>query len=123
MYRRRLLFGIGVLATLVAFSGPKVTAQDQPSLDELRAEVEQRQQNLERAEADLAEARGWLALAEGRKQQAAAEFQKVVSFREARLKALLARLGQICDPRTLADAEGELAVARVHVAEAEGKVE
>jgi hypothetical protein len=121
MAMRRLRFGVGVLAALMAVQGPGVMAYEQPSVTELRAEVGRRQR--ERDEAALAEAKGRLALAEGRKEDATAEFRKVVSYREARLKALLARPGMICDPHILVEAKGQLAVARARVAEAEGDLE
>jgi hypothetical protein len=123
MLPSRVLFLVAILAALAAFPGPRGTASDQASLAKLRAEVQQLQQEADRAEAALADAKGRLALAEGRKQQAAAEFGKLVRYREAQLRDLIARSGRICEQRPFTVAHGELAVARVRIAEAEDKLD
>jgi hypothetical protein len=112
---RRLLLGVAVLIAL-ACHGPGVKAQDRPAPGP-------RSKDSGPDAAARAEARGKRALAAGRQGEAVVQFRKVVAYREAQLRALRARAGRICDVRAFQYAEGELSVARTHLAEAEGKTE
>jgi hypothetical protein len=96
----------------------------QPSVEELRRQVEQKEQELNDAQAALASARARLAKAEGKTELAAAEGRKVVAHAEGRLKALLdlyARGRGPCTDEALREAQGAIAIARVWVADVEGK--
>lgn len=73
----------------------------------------------------LAEARAQLARAEGKTDVAVAEWRKVLADREAKLREVLelAKRGKLCYPGPLDEAHGELAIARVWLADVEGRKE
>ncbi len=87
------------------------------------AVVEQQERELSAAEAARAEARARLATAKGKSELAAAQWRKVVAHRESRLKAVKAMYvkGRICSPEPFQEALGAVAVARVRLADVEGK--
>jgi hypothetical protein len=70
-------------------------------------------------EAAQAEARALQALARGKRDKAVLERRQVVQFYEAQLKRAIGRSLWDCDAH-VEDAEGELAVARARLADAEG---
>jgi hypothetical protein len=119
-----------VLASLVLgaalalpVSGAPPAPGTQPSVEELKRLVEQREQELGAAQVALALARARLAGAEGKAEVAAAEWRKVLRHAEGRLKAVqdLIAQGRICSDESLRHAQGETAVARAGLAEAEGR--
>jgi hypothetical protein len=96
-----------------------------PPLSELRKAVQLREVECAAAQAALTEARARLAEAEGKKDEAAAQWRKLVPYHESRLqevRALYAR-GNICTGEPYHTAAGQLAVARARAADAEGKPE
>jgi thioredoxin-related protein len=95
----------------------------QPSVEELKRQVEQREQEAGAAQAALAAARARLARAEGKRELAAAEWRKVLAHDEGRLKAVqdLYARGRICSAEPLEEAQGAVAVDRVWLADLEGK--
>jgi hypothetical protein len=107
-----------------AFAGPPEGPSSRMVPDpvpELRAEVQRREREAARAPSDpskaedLCEARALLAAAEGRNGAAAAEWRKVIAYRDE-LKRLSMRL---CSPSPPAILEGPVAEARCRLAEVE----
>jgi hypothetical protein len=94
----------------------------QPPVEELKRLVEQREQEFSAAQAALAAARARLARAEGKSELAAAEWRKVLSHHESRLKAVQAQYaqGRVCSAEPLEEARGAVAVARAWLADVEG---
>jgi thioredoxin-related protein len=99
-----------------------LTQHPQPSVEELRRLVEQREQEAGAAQAALAAARARLARAEGKRELAAAEWRKVLAHDEGRLQAVreLCARGRICSAEPLEEALGAVAVDRVWLADLEG---
>jgi hypothetical protein len=91
----------------------------QPSVEELKRLVKQREEEFSAAQVALATARARLASAEGKSELAAAEWRKVIAHWESRLKA--AEDSKPCSPEPLQHALGEIALARVCLAEVEDK--
>jgi thioredoxin-related protein len=100
-----------------------LTQHPQPSVEELKRLVEQREQELSAAQAALASARARLARTEGKRELAAAEWRKVLAHDEGRLQAVqdLYTRGRICSAEPLQEAQGAVAVDRVWLADLEGK--
>lgn len=115
-----------LLGLALAF-GPRpgvVSAQLVPApVDELRRQVEAREQALDDAQVAAASARARLARAEGRTGQAVAEGRKVVAHHEERLRSVreLYARGRVCTGEPLDEAESALAIARVWLADVEGR--
>jgi hypothetical protein len=97
--------------------------QAQPTVEELKRVVEQKEKELHAAQAALAVARARLAQAEGKVELAAAEWRMVLSHYEGRLKVVqdLIKQGRLCSDEPLRQAEGSVAVAHAWLADAEGK--
>jgi hypothetical protein len=95
----------------------------EPPVQELKRLVEQREEELKDAQAALASARARLAKAEGKKELAAAEGRKVLTHHENRLKAAekMFATGRFCTDEFLQEAMGAVAIARVWLAEVEGR--
>jgi hypothetical protein len=123
MTRTLTSFAPGV-ALAVLFPAALPAQPAQPSVEELKRLVEQKEQEFNDAQAVLASARARLAKAEGKTELAAAEGRKVVAHAEGRLKALLdlyARGKGPCTDEELREAQGAIAIARVWLADVEGK--
>jgi hypothetical protein len=115
-------FALGVaLALLLPAALP--AQRPQPSVEELKRQVAQREEELRAAQAALAAARARLAEAEGKAEVAAAEWRTVLAHAEGRLKAVREQYaqGRICTAEPYQEAQGAVAIARVRLAEAEGK--
>jgi thioredoxin-related protein len=103
--------------------GAGLTQHPQPSVEELKRQVEQREQDAGAAQAALAAARARLARAEGKRELAAAEWRKVLAHDEGRLKAVQDQYarGRICSAEPIQEAQGAVAVDRVWLADLEGR--
>jgi hypothetical protein len=131
---RRLLVLLTLLLGPAAVAGPPEGVSGRMVLDEVtrrKAEVRRCEREAERAEpplkatalGQLAEARARLAEAEGRAGAAAAEWRKVLAYREEELRRAeaVARDPRFCGPApSAAILRGPVAEARCRLAEAEG---
>jgi hypothetical protein len=120
MSQTTILLSLSVLASLLSPSA--LLAQPrQPSVEDLKRQVEEKEKVVNFAQAELALARTRLAKAEGKKELAIAEGLKVLSYRESVLKDVQKASGRICSPWPFEEALGEVAIARVWLAELEGR--
>jgi hypothetical protein len=115
-------FALGV-ALAVPSPGASMAQHAQPTVEELKRVVEQREQELDAAQVALTVARARLARAEGKAKLAAAECRTLLRHYEGRLKVVqdVMAQGRICSDEPLQEAQGSVAVARAWLAEAEGR--
>jgi hypothetical protein len=113
---------IGV-ALAVLLSGASLAQLAQPTVEERKRLVEEREQELRSAQVALAVARARLARAEGKPQLAAAACRTLLRHYEGDLKVVqdLIAQGRLCSEEPLRQAQGSVAVARAWLAEAEGR--
>jgi chromosome segregation ATPase len=124
MRRSAIFYPLALGAALTVIAPRADTGERaQSTVEDLRREVEQREQELGAAQIALTAARYRLALAEGKAELAAAECRTLLQRYEARLKAVqdLATEGRLCNGAPLRDAQGSVAVVKAWLAEAEGK--
>jgi hypothetical protein len=114
-------FSFALGAAVALLSPPTLPAQlAQPPVEELKRLVVQREQEFCAAQVALASARARLARAEGKSELAATEWRKVLAHYESRLKTV-EEDKRICSPEPLEEARGAVAVARVWLADVEGR--
>jgi predicted component of type VI protein secretion system len=110
---RALVISAIVAGAILAVASPAVSlAQQSPIAGELTA-----------AQVEAAVARAKQVQAEGKAEQAAAEWRPIVRYFEGRLKTVQVQLtqGRLCSDEPLREAQGMLAMARAGLADAEGR--
>ena len=118
-FARPLVVGFAFLLMVPPLG--RAGAAEEKNVGQLKREVAERERQLVRAQRDLAEARARVALAEGNRETAALEMQKVVTCCQQDVQWIRDHVNWFCDPRELMSAaQWDLAKTSASLAELQG---